>query len=163
MPAKNPHVSPDVKAWAEKIGSQIRLQRKALGVNATAVAESAGMSRVTLYRIEQGEPSVTFGAYLAVLDVLNITFELGAAVALARNLPKQFDEGWLPVNIALVDYPQLKRLAWQISNVETLSPREALNIYERNWRHLDIAMLEEQERQLIDTLRTVLNEGDKNV
>lgn len=163
MPAKTPHVSPEVETRAQKIGSQIRLRRKALGVNATAVAESAGMSRVTLYRIEHGEPSVTFGAYLAVLDVLNMAVAVGPVLENAHNPPPQSEEGWLPVSIPLVDYPQLKRLAWQISDVEILSPREALDIYERNWRHLNVAELDERERRLIDALRAVFKEGDRRV
>jgi len=164
MPAKTPHVSPDVASMAQKIGSQIRLRRKALGVNATAVAESAGMSRVTLYRIEHGEPSVTFGAYLAVLDVLSMAVAVGHPILEnLQNSPLQPEEGWLPLSIPLVDYPQLKRLAWQISDVEKLSPREALDIYERNWRHLDVAELDERERQLIDALRAVFKEGEKRV
>jgi transcriptional regulator with XRE-family HTH domain len=36
---------------------------KALKVSATTAAEAAGMSRMTLHRIERGEPSVTMGAY----------------------------------------------------------------------------------------------------
>jgi len=36
-------------------------KRKALRVSATVAAEAAGMSRVTLHRIEKGEPSVTMG------------------------------------------------------------------------------------------------------
>ena len=46
------------------LGQKIRSQRKALRITATATAEAAGMSRVTLHRIEQGEASVTIGAYL---------------------------------------------------------------------------------------------------
>lgn len=36
------------------------------------VAERAGMSRVTLHRIEKGDPAVTFGNYLRVLMVLGL-------------------------------------------------------------------------------------------
>ena len=163
MPAKTPNTTPNVEIKAENIGSQIRLRRKALGVNATAVAESAGMSRVTLYRIEHGELSVTFGAYLAVLDVLNMAFTVGSILENANSPLLPPDEGWLPVKIPLADYPQLKRLAWQISDVESLSPREALDIYERNWRHLEVADLDAREHRLIDALRAVLNEGDRRV
>lgn len=163
MPSRAPNIPPDVEVRAKKIGSQIRLRRKALGVNATVVAESAGMSRVTLHRIERGALSVTFGAYLAILDVLDMAFLVGPVSENARDPLQQPEEGWLPVSISLIDYPQLKRLAWQISDAETLSPREALDIYERNWRHLDVAALDERERRLIDALRAVLEDGDGRV
>lgn len=163
MPAKAPKLTQYSAARAEKIGNHIRMRRKALGVNATAAAEAAGMSRVTLHRIERGEPSVTFGAYLAILDVLDLAFLVGPVSENAHgSLPKP-DEGWLPVNIPLSDYPQLKNLAWQISDAESLSPREALDIYERNWRHMDVGELDERERRLIDALRAVLAEGNGRV
>lgn len=41
--------------------------------------------------------------------------------------------------------PQLKRLAWQVHGAETLRPAEALDIYERNWRHVDKAALQAHE------------------
>lgn len=163
MPAKTPNVTPDIEARALMLGGQIRLRRKALGVNATAVAESAGMSRVTLYRIEHGEPSVTFGAYLAVLDVLNMTLAVSYEPGNVADQPSLPKEGWIPVSIPLANYPQLKRLAWQVTAAESLSPREALDIYERNWRHLDVAGLNEQERRLIDALRAVLSVGGGRV
>ena len=52
----------------------------------------------------------------------------------------------------LADFPQLKRLAWQLHDVDELSPADALNLYERNWRHIDQAALAPQERALIHSL-----------
>ena len=51
-----PFLSDIVVARLQDLGARIRARRKSLGVNATAAAESAGMSRVTLHRIEKGEP-----------------------------------------------------------------------------------------------------------
>lgn len=45
--------------------------------------------------------------------------------------------GLIPVRIRLADYPQLKKLAWQIHGTDELTPVEALGIYERNWRLLE--------------------------
>jgi hypothetical protein len=44
-----------------------------------------------------------------------------------------------------------------------LTPSEALSIYERNWRHLDVKALEPREQQLIDALQLGLGEIDKDV
>lgn len=41
-------------------------------VTAIACAEAAGMSRVTLHRIEKGNPSVTIGAYINVATALGL-------------------------------------------------------------------------------------------
>jgi len=135
------------------LGGQIRAHRKALRISATAAAEAAGMSRVTLHRIEKGEPSVTMGAYLSAMAVLNM--DLGI-VESAGNAPLQDCTGWIPARINLSDYPQLKQLAWQVHGGGELSPTEALSIYERNWRHIDVTSLLPREQQLIDALRSGL-------
>jgi DNA-binding XRE family transcriptional regulator len=44
------------------IGGRIRRRRQQLGVSALATAAAAGISRVTLHRIETGAASVTVGA-----------------------------------------------------------------------------------------------------
>lgn len=65
----------------------------------------------------------------------------------------------LPEHICLTDHPQLKRLAWQIHGLDELSPREALNLYERNWRQLDSAALSRDEVALIDAISRELGGG----
>ena len=151
MPAKisvTVNVSDDLVA----LGRQIRAYRKALRINATTVAEAAGMSRVTLHRIEKGEPAVTMGAYLNAMAALGLKF--GIIPAESTDTPQTMGrEGWIPVRIRMTDYPQLMQLAWQVQGTDTLTPLEAWNIYERNWRHLDENALSERERQLIDALR----------
>lgn len=160
MPAKAPATPSAVAEQLAALGARIRAHRKALRVSATALAEAAGMSRVSVHRVEQGEPSVTMGAYLNVLAALGMTFS--AMVGdddLAKN--KVDDKaGWLPARVRLDDYPQLKQLAWQVQGTDELTPREALGIYERNWRHLDEAALLPRERNLIDALRLAFGGSD---
>ena len=72
MPSPAPPSGPHLKKVLSHIGQQIRSRRKDLKVSAVATAESAGISRMTLYRIEQGEASVTIGAYLSVISVLGL-------------------------------------------------------------------------------------------
>lgn len=160
MPAKSPPVPSSVAEQLFALGSRIRQQRKALRVSATALAEAAGMSRVSVHRIEQGEPSVTMGAYLNVLAALGMTFSASDAATVAPPVKADDRTGWLPLRIRLGAYPQLKQLAWQVQGTDELTPREALGIYERNWRHVDELALSPDERGLIDALRQVFGSAD---
>lgn len=153
MASKSPANPAVVTEQLSALGARIRAQRKALRVSATALAEASGMSRVSVHRIEQGEPSVTMGAYLNVLAALGMTF---SATVVGDEPPAKAANdkaGWLPARVRLTDYPALKQLAWQVQGTDELTPREALGIYERNWRHLDEAALLPRERNLIDALR----------
>ena len=138
------------------LAQQIRAKRKALGVNATAVAEAAGISRVTLHRIERGEPTVSMGAYMNVLVALGMKFSSGQ--------PEQFNVAkFIPVRIRVESYPQLKKLAWQIKAGVELTPIEALGIYQRNARFIDQDALNAEEKQLINALSDGLGELALNV
>ncbi len=142
------------------LGEQIRAHRKALRVSATVAAEAAGLSRVTLHRIEKGEPAVTMGAWLNVMTVLGLTLGVQKPVGAAPVAAGADHQGWIPARIALADYPQLRALAWQVHGTDTLTPAEALGIYERNARHLDLQALEPAERHLLDALRLALADAE---
>jgi len=163
MPARTPIISTTVANKLIAMGRQIRAHRKALRINATVAAEAAGMSRVTLHRIEKGEPSVTLGAYLNVMAALNMDFGITKPAESDADTLNADREGWIPARIHLADYPQLKQLAWQVHGTDELTPPEALSIYERNWRHVDVNALEPRERQLVDALRIGLGESGGTV
>lgn len=163
MSASAPLSPTTVADQLAQLGALIRARRKVLRISAVALAEAAGMSRVSVHRIEQGAPSVTMGAYMNVLAALGMRF--AAAHAADEPAPRPHDDkaDWLPVRVRLDDYPQLKQLAWQVQGVDALTPREALGIYERNWRHLDLAALAPYERNLVDALRIVFGEEQRDV
>lgn len=163
MPAKPPYIAKNIADQLSALGQQIRARRKALGINATATAESAGMSRVTLHRIEKGEPAVTMGAYANVMAVLGLDFGLVNAAAFTEPDLASVHEGWIPARIRLADYAQLRQLAWQVQGVDAISPVEAWDIYERNWRHLDEQLMTDHERQLVDALRLAFGGANSNV
>ena len=163
MPTKLPIISSNAAEHLIALGQQIRVHRKALRISATTAAEAAGMSRVTLHRIEKGEPAVTMGAYMNAMAALGLNFGLVTSAEPIKAHPTEQREGWIPARIRLIDYPQLKQLAWQVQGAETLSPKEAWDIYERNWRHLDEPALAENEQQLIDALRLAFVGGNINV
>jgi response regulator of citrate/malate metabolism len=68
MPAAAPLPQGRCLVRLKEIGERIRDHRRQLGPTATATAEAAGISRVTLHRIEKGTASVTLGALMNVLD-----------------------------------------------------------------------------------------------
>jgi transcriptional regulator with XRE-family HTH domain len=155
MPAISPALTQQCAAALADVGAAVRARRKALRTSAVATAEAAGISRVTLHRIEKGEPSVTAGAYMAALAALALDVHLQPREAiLEQHLPDR--RGWIPARVRLADYPQLRELAWQVHGSPELTPREALDIYERNWRHIDIAKLSEEEKDLVDALRQAM-------
>jgi transcriptional regulator with XRE-family HTH domain len=135
-----------------RLGERLRAARKRQRVSAVSASEAAGISRVTLHRIERGEPTVAVGAWVAVAGALGLAFDLLDANAEARTKT-------LPKKIRLRDFPQLKKLAWQLHGVDEISPSEALQLYERNWRHVDRAALSETEAELIDTLSRHIGGG----
>ena len=157
MPAKSPAITDDVADLAVVMGKRIRAQRKSLRVSATTAAQAAGMSRVTWYRLENGNPSVTMGAYLSAINVLGLECKVVLSTASNHISPPDIPAGenFIPVHIDLAEYPQLKQLAWQVHGVDKLRPKEALDIYERNWRHLDLNTMEERERHLVNALRLI--------
>ena len=54
----NPHVIKSLKT----VGQQIKLARLRRKLSVQIVSERAGISRATLWAIEKGEPTVSFGA-----------------------------------------------------------------------------------------------------
>lgn len=68
--------------------------------------------------------------------------------------------GWIPARIRLADYPQLRSLAWHVQGIDTLTPTEALDIYERNARHLDaLRLASAHEQDLLDIAAPGFVEG----
>jgi len=151
MPAKAPPITPGVAAELAALAQRIRALRKQQKVSATDAAEAAGMSRVTLHRIERGEPSVTMGAYLGAMAAVGLQLQVAEPPAPAASA--------LPAVVRVQDYPALKQLAWQLPGVTELSPAQALDLYERNWRHLDREHLAPRERQLLLALVNELGGG----
>ncbi|MFB9312671.1 helix-turn-helix domain-containing protein [Nocardioides plantarum] len=153
MPAASPSTSAEQRADLERLGARLRERRKALGVTAVACAEAAGVSRVTLHRIETGNPSVTIGAYANVAASLGLHLVVpilegpGTGRAAERT----------PVQVG--DYPGLRALAWQTDAGTTITESEALNLYERGWRHLDQQSLTDRERAFIQHLADTYSHG----
>lgn len=149
MPAAAPKVELEQQAVLERIGARIRDRRKGLRVSTIACAEAAGVSRVTLHRIETGNPSVTMGSYI------NVAAALGLQLVVPMLERPSADQ----VRVKLIDYPGLRQLAWQTDAGTEVSEVEALNLYERGWRHLDRDSLTDQEKLFIQHLADTYSHG----
>ena len=65
------NIMPDTENILKTMGEQIKMARLRRKLSATLVAERAGVSRSTLWKVENGNPSVAIGIYAAVLHALN--------------------------------------------------------------------------------------------
>ncbi len=69
---KTPYnILPNTEKILETMGEQIKLARLRRNLSVELVSERAGISRVTLWKVEGGSPSVAMGIYAAVLHALN--------------------------------------------------------------------------------------------
>lgn len=65
------NITSDTEEILRTMGEQIKLARLRRNLTAELVAERAGISRATLWKIESGNPSCAMGSYAAVLHALN--------------------------------------------------------------------------------------------
>ena len=71
MAKKTVVIMPQTRDILIQMGEQIRLARLRRKLTLELVAERAGISLATLASIEKGTPTVSIGAYAAVLHALN--------------------------------------------------------------------------------------------
>ncbi len=76
MPRVTPSLFPPLVRQLEALGNRLRLARLRRRYSAQSVAGRAGTTRMTLYRVEKGDPGVSFGVYASVLRVLNLQADL---------------------------------------------------------------------------------------
>lgn len=76
MPRKPPPVLPPERRLLAEMGERLRLARRRRKLSTTAVAQGAGLSRSTLYKVEAGDPGVTLGACMRVLAALGLANDI---------------------------------------------------------------------------------------
>lgn len=64
-------ILPQMQAILSQMGEQIKLARLRRCIPVEIVADRAGISRATVWKIEKGDPSVAIGNYANVLRALN--------------------------------------------------------------------------------------------
>ena len=65
------NILPGTTNILQTMGEQIKLARLRRNLTVELVAERAGISRASLWKVEKGDPSVAMGIYAAVLHALN--------------------------------------------------------------------------------------------
>jgi len=133
-----------------KLGADLKLQRKRLGVTAEIAAKASGISRVTLHRIESGSSGASIGAVHQVAKALGLELQL-----CNKNAHREIDldaDDVVPLKIVIDRYPFLKSLCWHIPNLNVLGAREAHDIYARGVRFLKDQEVSDEELKLMGKL-----------
>jgi len=81
MPRKPPIVFPQEQRLLSELGERLRLARLRRKLSNAVVAQRAGISRTTVYKVEAGDPGATLGSYVRVLAVLGLEKDLQALAA----------------------------------------------------------------------------------
>ncbi len=66
-------VFPKNRKVLEQLGDNIKLACKRREYTQVLISERTGLSRLTIRKIEQGDPKVSIGHYVSVLSVLGLT------------------------------------------------------------------------------------------
>lgn len=81
MPRKPPVVFPQEQRLLTQLGERLRLARLRRKLSNAVVAQRAGISRTSLYKVEAGDAGATMGTYLRVLAVLGLENDINALAA----------------------------------------------------------------------------------
>lgn len=78
---KKPQLLPKHLRQFKTLGEDLKLARLRRNLSAEVVAQRAGISRMTLNKIENGNPAVAMGNYFMVLHVLGLSEDFGKLAA----------------------------------------------------------------------------------
>lgn len=81
MPRKPPTIFPQEQRLLSELGERLKLARMRRKLSNVVVAQRAGVSRTSVYKVEKGDPGATLGTYLRVLVVLGMEGDINALAA----------------------------------------------------------------------------------
>ena len=81
MPRKPPIVFPQEQRLLSQLGERLKLARLRRKLSNAVVAQRAGISRTSLYKVEAGDAGATLGMYLRVLAVLGLEADINGLAA----------------------------------------------------------------------------------
>ena len=80
MGKKQVVIMPQTQEILSRLGERIKFARLRRKLPVSLIAERAGISRATLWQVENGSPSVAMGIYAAVLNGLGMASELNNVI-----------------------------------------------------------------------------------
>ncbi|WP_179958200.1 helix-turn-helix domain-containing protein [Chitinimonas arctica] len=163
-----PHVAQDA---LKQLGAKLREARIQRGWTQREFAQRVGVHESTLVRLEAGDAGVTTAVLACALNALGglqgfcepqLHPKVGGAL-IETAIPRRRVGGVrIPRRLNLEAYPQLKQLAWN-RTTKDIDAEDALSLYERNWRFVDVDALSDKEAKLIDRLKKKFGHGVLNV
>lgn len=81
MPRSTPSLLPRLARILSGLGDNIRKVRLRRAYTLETIADRAGITRKTLYRVERGDPAVSLGIYARTLQALRLENDLAAVAA----------------------------------------------------------------------------------
>lgn len=81
MPRKPPIVFPEEQRLLSQLGERLKLARLRRKLSNAVVAQRAGISRTSLYKVEAGDAGATLGTYLRVMAALGLEADIHALAA----------------------------------------------------------------------------------
>jgi transcriptional regulator with XRE-family HTH domain len=78
MARRTPSILPRLARLIAGVGENIKRARLRRAYSSETVAQRAGITRKTLYRVERGDPAVALGIYARVLQALRLENDLGS-------------------------------------------------------------------------------------
>ena len=85
MPRKTPPLPLPVQRVLRKLGADVREARLRRRIQTAVMADRVQVSRPTLWKLEQGDPSVGIGAYATALYVLGMVDRLADVADIAHD------------------------------------------------------------------------------
>lgn len=132
----------------EQLGQLFRQARQGAGLTLQELAGRTGLSLRFLSELERGKDGASLGRVLQVAAALGVEIQPSAGSA---------------ARIEVARYPELKLLGWQRSGQRFIDERDALALYEANWRFVDAEHLIPREAALIRQLAVRHGHGVLNV
>jgi len=81
MTRKKQIIFPAENKLLAAFGERLKIARLRRNISAEAIAARSNISRMTLYRAEQGEASVSMGTYFRILAALHLQDDINALAA----------------------------------------------------------------------------------
>lgn len=100
--SKNPRLPIPVQKALRRLGKNICDARRRRRIGMELMSERAGFSRITLSKIEKGDPSVSMKSYASALFVLGMIDHLGKLADASHDIVgRELEEENLPKRIKI--------------------------------------------------------------